>query len=437
MKKIVSKILAACAIASMSLGLADIKPVKASAITYNDFEVSLSMAVDRYVAVNLSQNIEEDKEIVAVASIEEKQLKGTMTIEVATTEAEASDDLGDAIAEETPSTEDVADNTVIPIPAYIDFTGKAMISVNDNVNIRSEATVNSDKVATIGARGLMTVKEKGVEWSLVKSGNCEGYIKNEFLVFDDSAKQFAEKNLLKMAVINATSLRVRKEASENSDCLTVVPNGESYRIIEQGNQWTKIEVDDSVSGYVRNDYLYLSYNTVSAVPYKAPDEPSGETPADTSDDTSDDTTEDVTETPTEEPTEETPSDEPADSAPSSDLGMEIVNYALQFVGNPYVWGGSSLTNGTDCSGFTMSVYAHFGYSLPHSSRAQANCGTEVSLSALQPGDLLFYTNGGTTIGHVALYIGNGQIVHASTSKTGIIVSNAFYSTPCKAVRIIG
>jgi cell wall-associated NlpC family hydrolase len=114
----------------------------------------------------------------------------------------------------------------------------------------------------------------------------------------------------------------------------------------------------------------------------------------------------------------------------------VVDYALQFVGNPYVWGGSSLTNGTDCSGFTMSVYANFGYSLPHSSAMQATRGTEVDLSAVSPGDLIFYKNGGSTIGHVALYIGNGQVVHASTSTTGIIVSNMYYSTPCKAVRIV-
>lgn len=435
MKKIINKALGLCIAASMCIGVTDIIPVKASAITYNDYNVSLSMAVDRYVAVNICDSkelIEYNSEIEAVASIENKTLQGTMSIELAsseeTTEENTDDSLGEDAIENTPTTEDVADNTSIPIAPYTDFSGKALVAVNDTVNIRSKASANSDKVATIGARGFMTVKEKGSEWSYVKSGNCEGYIKNEFIVFDDAARQYAEKNLTKMAMINASSLRVRSEANENSECLTVVPNGETYRIVEQGNQWTKIEVDDNVSGYVRNDYLYLTYNTVSAVPAKTPDK-KPEEPQDTP------TTEAPTETPTETPTEQ-PEETPADTTPSSSLGTDVVNYALQFVGNPYVYGGSSLTNGTDCSGFTMSVYAHFGYSLPHSSRAQANCGTEVSLSALQPGDLLFYTNGGSTIGHVALYIGNGQIVHASTSKTGIIVSNAFYSSPCKAVRII-
>ncbi|MGN0335469.1 MAG: C40 family peptidase [Lachnospiraceae bacterium] len=118
----------------------------------------------------------------------------------------------------------------------------------------------------------------------------------------------------------------------------------------------------------------------------------------------------------------------------TDIQMEVCEYAKQFVGNPYVWGGTSLTHGADCSGFTLSVYKNYGVSLPHSSRAQANCGTSVSLSEVQPGDLIFY--GGSRIHHVALYIGNGQIVHAQSAKTGIVISSMYYNTPTKAVRVL-
>src|SRR5699024_6318623 len=97
------------------------------------------------------------------------------------------------------------------------------------------------------------------------------------------------------------------------------------------------------------------------------------------------------------------------SSSNSSLGQEIVNYALQFVGNPYVWGGTSLTNGADCSGFVQSVYAHFGISLPRTSESQMYAGTTVSYSEAQPGDLICYGS------HIAIYIGNGQIVHASNS----------------------
>ena len=120
----------------------------------------------------------------------------------------------------------------------------------------------------------------------------------------------------------------------------------------------------------------------------------------------------------------------------SSMGVAVAEYACQFVGNPYVYGGTSLTNGADCSGFVMRIYADFGYSIPRTADVQGTVGTEVSLSALAPGDLVFYDNGTGSIKHVAMYIGNGQVVHASSSTTGIIISNTNYKPPCKAVRII-
>ena len=118
----------------------------------------------------------------------------------------------------------------------------------------------------------------------------------------------------------------------------------------------------------------------------------------------------------------------------TDIQMEICEYARQFVGNPYRWGGTSLTKGADCSGFTMAVYANYGVSLPHSSSAQANCGERIDISEVQPGDLVFY--GGKSIHHVAMYIGNGQVVHAQSSDTGIVVSSMYYNPPTRAVRIL-
>ena len=119
----------------------------------------------------------------------------------------------------------------------------------------------------------------------------------------------------------------------------------------------------------------------------------------------------------------------------SDVRVDLCQYAKEFLGNPYVWGGTSLTNGTDCSGFVLSVYKKFGISLPHYSGSQANCGTAIKLSEAQPGDLIFYGKG-STINHVAIYIGNGQVIHASNPKTGIRISNATYRTPLKVVRIL-
>lgn len=134
---------------------------------------------------------------------------------------------------------------------------------------------------------------------------------------------------------------------------------------------------------------------------------------------------------TEAPETEAPATE--DPSSSSDLGQQIASYAVQFVGNPYVYGGTSLTNGADCSGFVQSVFANFGIGLSRTAASQASGGTSVSLDSLQAGDLLFYSASGS-IDHVALYIGGGQIVHAANSASGIIISNAYYSTPVAARR---
>ena len=134
---------------------------------------------------------------------------------------------------------------------------------------------------------------------------------------------------------------------------------------------------------------------------------------------------------TEAPETEAPATE--ESSSSSDLGQQIASYAVQFVGNPYVYGGTSLTNGADCSGFVQSVFANFGIGLSRTAASQASGGTSVSFDSLQAGDLLFYSSSGS-VDHVALYIGGGQIVHAANSASGIIISNAYYSTPVAARR---
>ena len=139
---------------------------------------------------------------------------------------------------------------------------------------------------------------------------------------------------------------------------------------------------------------------------------------------------------TEAPTTEAPKTEAPTEPETSEAGIatgqEIANYAVQFVGNPYKYGGTSLTDGADCSGFVQSVYKHFGYSLPRTAASQAGAGTSVSTSSLQPGDLLFYHG----YGHVAIYIGGGQVVHASNQATGIKISSYNYSPIDKAVRIV-
>ena len=175
-----------------------------------------------------------------------------------------------------------------------------------------------------------------------------------------------------------------------------------------------------MTGYVKNEYITISYNMPTAKAVSAPTQDTTTTEAPT----------------TEAPTTEAPTTEaPVTEAPTSDLGQQIANFACQFVGNPYVYGGTSLTNGADCSGFTLALYALWGINLPHSANSQSYMGTAVDFSELIPGDLIFYADPDGTMGHVGIFIGNGQIVHASSRRTGIKISNYNYRTPVKARRL--
>lgn len=459
--------------------LAGTSRVKANKIIYDDSNVSIAVAVGRYVTNLPDVEVIEDIDTVNSATVTDAD-SDEMT-------ADNTDIIGDEVPADTEAEEEETLSGAIAAPSTSPFEGKAIVAIGDYVNIRSEADVESERIGKIAPGGVMDVIEKGSEWSVISSGNCYGYIKNEFLAFDLAAEEYADNNLNKMAVVNTTTLRVRAEDSEDSQCLTLIPEGEKYGILEQGSEWTYIEVDDLLAGYVKNEYIDVTYQMTTAISVeeeeqlaetdKSSEEEQDDKASDDTEniidneavtDTQTEVTENVTvnddaigqdastenntnvesisdtqiedeQTTLEEITEEQTTEASVTEAPAevpvSASANDVVNYALQFVGNPYVYGGTSLTDGTDCSGFTMSVYAHFGVSLSRVAADQANNGTEVSLLELQPGDLVFYDHGTGYIGHVALYIGNGQIVHASTSLTGIIVASVNYSTPCKAVRL--
>lgn len=312
---------------------------------------------------------------------------------------------------------------------YPQFENKLMANVSDYMNIRAEADENSEAVGKLPHGAAAEVLEQGDTWTKIQSGSVTGYVKNEYVVFGDDAGDYAEANCDKVATVNTTTLKVREEASADSTCLTMIPEGESYEVVETADGWTKLLISEEFTGYVSNEFIDVEYDLGIAIS-KEEEEAEQARKAELA--------RQAQQTAAQSQTPSTPSapQTSADPGVVSGTRADVVNYALQFVGNPYVYGGTSLTNGTDCSGFTMSVFAHFGYSLNRSSRDQIYNGTNIGIYEVQPGDLLFYNNGGSTIGHVALYIGNGQIVHASTERTGIIVSNAYYQTPCGATRIL-
>lgn len=456
MRKPFRKWFAFFALAGFSVCVAGLTKADASEVIYDDSNVSITSAVDRYIATNedgladiidnyeapvvieeqtaeaaledsgetVNNDSQQSQEAKPTGSVEESNITGQITIAEGMVVA---DEESDVDAEDTATTEEAdkttTDNTASAQAddftyalAQPDMTGRAVVTASGSVNIRESGDVSSKRVGNIAAGGILTVVEKGSEWSLVSSGSVKGYIKNEFIAFDSDATAYAESNLKKVVVINTASLRVREAANENSETITLVNQGSCYGIVEVGEGWTKIQVDDSTAGYVRNDYIKLDYTG-----------PVAQAVNDTSTSTS---------TNNSGTTESNTGSSGITTPPSTDIGVQIANYALQFVGNPYVYGGTSLTNGADCSGFVMTIYKDFGYSIPRTADVQGTVGTEVSLSALAPGDLVFYDHGTGSIKHVALYIGNGQVVHASSSTTGIIISNTNYSTPCKAVRII-
>ncbi len=378
-------------------------------VLYTDENVSLSAAVDRYIASGADVfECEVNTEIGTTV----RYLNDTIEVSVEARAAETDEE-----------------------DRYIYFTGKAVVVASDYVNMRQYADVESQLIATILPQAIVTVDEKGDEWSLVTSGECRGYIKNDFLKFGSDAADYAAANMTKKAYVTASALSLRAEKDENSECLATLPNGFGYEIIEHGDQWTYIKADSALNGYVKNDYIEIAYNMITASPVVAPDELDvEERTTETTEAASTTAAPMTTEAPTTAApaTTEAPSSTP--SVSGSGTGSEIANFAVQYVGNPYVYGGTSLTNGADCSGFVMTVYSNFGYSLSRTAYYQSFEGTAVSQADIQPGDLVFYDYGTGEIQHVAIYIGNGQIVHAQNSSTGIVISSL--NTPYTIRRIV-
>ena len=304
------------------------------------------------------------------------------------------------------------------------YANKAVADIysTTTLNIRKKGSINAKIVGKMKKGNIATVLKKGSEWSKVRSGNVTGYVKNQYLVFDDEIKNFAKQNVKKVAKVQTETLRVRKKASTDSKIVTLVSEDDKLKVKKQTDDWAKVKVDGQ-TGYVSKDYAKVTYSFGKA---KSMKQIQAEQEAKEAKKRAEEAARSKSVSTT--------------SSGSSATGSRIASYAQQFVGNPYRYGGNSLTNGIDCSGFTQQIMAKFGYSISRTSSSQAGEGRAVSTSSLRAGDLVFYGNGGS-INHVALYIGGGQVVHASNSapypRGGIKISNVNYRTPICARRIIG
>ena len=299
-----------------------------------------------------------------------------------------------ASGQEDETQEDDAAKALADAASEFGYTNLGIAQADGNINVRETPGTEAEIVGKLPNNAGCEIIGTDGEWTQIESGKVKGYVKSEYLLTGEAAVAKAQEVKQTVATVTTTTLYVRDETNTDSHVITMMPEGEELEVLEVLDGWVKINVD-SDEGYVSSDYVSIA---------------------------------------TELPKAQTMT-EVRYGQGVSDVRVSLVSYATQFVGNPYVWGGTSLTRGADCSGFVMSVFANYGISLPHSSRAQANCGTKISASDAQPGDLFFYGNG-SSINHVAIYIGGGSVVHASSPKSGIKISGAYYRTPVKVVRVI-
>lgn len=359
-------------------------------------------------------------------------------------------------------------------------------TVDNYVNIRDRADMEGEVIGKLYDHSVGTLIEETEDgWYRISSGSVDGYVKAEYVLRGEEGQALADEVGKRLATVTTVTLKVRMDPGTDAKVLGLVPLGDTLTVSEEVDGWVKVSVEEG-EGYVSTEYVDVYTENVHAES-KAEEEErlakeeaerrqaaeaaareiarrqaaeeaqkrqaaeaerqrqaassrsasadtdqsrvsGGQTSAATSASGGQSRTQasQPAQTPAKQP-------DPAENTSSagSNLGSSIASYGLQFVGNPYVYGGTSLTNGTDCSGFVQSVYGHFGISLPRTSGEQGRCGSAVAgIENAQPGDLVWYS------GHIGIYIGNGQIVHASNPSSGIKVSSATYRSILSIRRIV-
>lgn len=282
----------------------------------------------------------------------------------------------------------------------------AIANVSVNLNIRKEPGTDKKLVGQLTKNGGLTVlkADDGSGWTKIKSGKVTGYVSTEFIITGEEAKTLAKKHAKLVATSNTNGLNVRENPSVDSKILTQIANGEELYVEEdlvveydsEYSKWVKVSVDNNEKGYVAKEFVNLSYELEKASPIETI----------------------------------------LYGTSVSSTRVNLINKAKEYLGGRYVWGGTRLGSGVDCSGYTQSLFRLYGKSIPRTAQAQSNGGRSITSSNLKPGDLVFYGSSKYSVNHVALYIGNGQVIHASSPRSGIKISNMRYRTPVNYARYL-
>lgn len=311
-------------------------------------------------------------------------------------------------------------------PGEFDKVGIA--NVTDYVNIRTAPSEDAELAGKLYAKGAAVVLDIEGDWAHIRSGKVEGYIHSDYLIIGDEDLCIANSSIVARVKVDALNIRTSPDNSDNDNIMSSASMGDGIVItdltVDGYPDWIQVLVGNK-KGYVAREYVSCSREYASVAESRE-DELKRIAAEKAEEERQKKAAEEAARRKSQSKSNKSQSGQSSSSSarsytpPTGSDGAAVANFGLQFVGNPYVYGGTSLTNGTDCSGFVMSVYANFGVGLPHSSSSLRSVGYGVSADEMQAGDIVCYS------GHVGICIGNGQIVHASNRRDGIKVSSAYY-----------